>query len=290
MKAYFLLLTVTLSLVGILPAAPPTSDIVFAKADDETLRLNLFLPEKSDTKPPLVISIHGGGWKAGSYKNCQVRWLPKSGYAVASIDYRLSDKAKWPAQVHDCKAAIRWLRAHQDEYGYDASRIAVTGDSAGAYLALMLGVTGDEKEFEGEIGGNPGISTRVDAIVDFYGPTDFFLRSRSQPHKTEKPGSSVFELLGVSSLENPDLAKLASPAFHVTAHSPPLLILHGDKDVTVKLEQSQRMLDEYAKAGRKASMIVVPGGGHGGEALYTLEIQKKVIEFLDSVLRTPTAN
>ncbi len=272
-----------------LHAAPPTKDIVYAKAGDTELHLNLFLPEKSDTKPPLVIFIHGGGWMNGTYSKCQVDWLAESGYAVASIQYRLSDKAKWPAQVHDCKAALRWLRAHQDDYGYDASRIAVSGSSAGGYLALMLGVTGGDKEFEGTVGENAGVSTRVDAIVDFYGPSDFFLRSHNQPEKTEKPGSPVFELLGKSSLENPDLAKHASPAYHVTAEAPPLLILHGSKDNKVKHDQSQRMLEEYEKVGRPAFMTTVPGASHGDPAIHTAPYREPVVAFLDSLFRAPSA-
>jgi acetyl esterase/lipase len=265
-------------------AAPPLRDVVFAAPESHRLRLDLFLPE--DTKnPPLVVFIHGGGWRNNSYKRCLTPWLTDYGFAVASIGYRLSDKAKFPAQVHDCKAALRWLRAHADQYGYNADRIGVAGTSAGGHLALMLGVTGGVDELEGEVGGNAEQSSRVQAIVDYYGPSDFVLRSQNQPSKTEKPDSPVRQLLGVPASENKDLAKFASPAFHVTGDDPPLLIIHGDGDKTVHLDQSERMVEEYRRAGLDVTLEIVPGGGHGGAAHFTPVYRKKVADFLRSHLQ-----
>lgn len=259
--------------------APPVRDVVFATPDAHELRMDLFLPKGTDN-PPLVVFIHGGGWRNNSYKKCLTPWLTEYGFAVASVGYRLSDTAKFPAQVHDCKAAVRWLRAHAGEYGYNADRIGVAGTSAGGHLALMLGVTGGIDELEGEVGGNGEQSSRVQAVVDYFGPSDFVLRSQNQPSKTEKPDSPVRLLLGVAASKNKRLAMFASPAYHVTQDDPPLLILHGDHDTTVHLDQSERMVEEYRKLRLDVTLEVVPGAGHGGSAHFTQEYRKKVADFL----------
>lgn len=264
--------------------APPTRDIVFAEIDSHKLKLNLYLP-KDKIKPPLVIFIHGGGWKSGSYKKCSTAWLTDYGFTVASIGYRLTDKAVFPAQIHDCKAAVRWLRKHADEYGYNAERIGVTGTSAGGYLSLFLGVTGGVAEFEGTIGGNLEQSSQVQAIVDYFGPSDFVLRSKNHSVKTEKPKSPVWGLLGKSASSDLPLAQQASPAYHVTKNDPPLLIIHGDKDKTVFLEQSKRMVEEYRKDDLNVTMEIVAGGGHGGKPFFTPVYRDKVVRFLNKHLR-----
>lgn len=264
-------------------ADPPLRDVVFATVDSQQLRLNLFLPK--DTKnPPLVVFIHGGGWRNGSYKKCLTPWLTEHGFAVASIGYRLSDKAKFPAQIHDCKAAVRWLRAHAKQYGYSAERIGVAGTSAGGHLSVLMGVSGDRKDMEGKVGGHFDRSSRVQAVVDYYGPTDFELRSKNQPSRAEVPGSPVRLLLGVPPSKNMKLAKFASPAFHVTKDDPPLLILHGDKDKTVFLDQSKRIEEEYRKAGLDVTLEVIPGGGHGGKIYFSPKYRKKVVQFLQTHL------
>src|SRR5262249_6673062 len=147
------------------------------EVDGQKLQLDLFVPT-GDKKPPLVVYIHGGSWLRGSRKKPPVHWLTEEGFALASISYRFSDRAVFPAQIHDVKAAVRWLRANQDKYGYDASRIGVCGTSAGGHLAVLLSTSGGVKELEGTIGGNLQQSSRVQAVVDWYGPADFILRSR----------------------------------------------------------------------------------------------------------------
>ena len=269
-------------------AAPPLQDVVFATADGHELRLNIFLPADV-SNPPLVVFIHGGGWRNGSYKRCLTPWLTEYGFAVASIGYRLSDKATFPAQVHDCKAAVRWLRAHAKEYGFNAERVGVAGASAGGYLSLMLGVTGDDEKLEGDVGGNGDQSSRVQAAVDYYGPSDFVLRSQNQPQKTEPADSPVRGLLGVAASKKLELAKQASPAFQVTKDDAPLLIIHGDKDTTVYLDQSQRMVDEYRKAGLTVKLQVVAGAGHGGKAHFEPEYRKLVADFFRSHLQPSAA-
>ncbi|WP_437200753.1 alpha/beta hydrolase fold domain-containing protein [Planctomicrobium sp. SH664] len=268
-------------------AAIRINDVVFATVDSKTLSLDLLLPENV-VKPPLVIFIHGGSWSQMTRKQNIVPWLADHGFAVASIDYRLVPEAVFPSQVHDCKAAVRWLRAHAEEYGFDATRIGVAGESAGGHLAVMLGVTGDIKELEGSVGGNLNMSSRVQAIVDYYGPTDFILRSENQPEKTEKPGSPVHLLLGGPVKQNEGLARYASPAFHVTDNDAPLLIFHGDEDNKVLLDQSLRIVDEYRKANLEVTLEVVKGGRHGSktdEPYSTPVNRQKVVDFLNARLR-----
>lgn len=241
------------------------ADLVFAEVDGQKLQLDLFVPAVK--KPSLVVYIHGGSWLRGSRKKTPVQWLTEEGFALASISYRFSDRAIFPAQIHDVKAAIRWLRAHQDEYGYDASRIGVCGTSAGGQLAVLLGTSGGVKELEGTVGEHLQQSSRVQAIVDWYGPADFLLRSKTQP-KHNQPGSSSYQLLGGAPVEKLELARLASGVSHVTTDDPPLLIFHGDKDTTVLLDQSERLRDVYKKAGLDVTLQVIPGGRHNGAAEY----------------------
>lgn len=280
-------------------AAPLTKDITFATVDGHALKLDLFMPKTVKTnakKPPLVVFIHGGGWRNGSYKRCHTKWLTEYGFAVASVGYRLTDKAIFPAQVHDCKAAIRWLRAHGADYGYDATRIGVAGTSAGGYLALMMGVTGkasatnkaknDRHELEGKVGEYLDQSSAVHAIVDYYGPSDFVLRSQNQPSKTESKDGSVYKLLGGPASKNLALAKLASPVFHVTKDDPPLLIIHGEKDTTVKPDQAKRMAEAYGQLKLDITLESAPGGGHGGSMYFKGKYRDIVAKFLRTHLMT----
>lgn len=280
MQARFVFtLIACLSFVHQTTAAPPTRDVVFASPDGHDLKLDLFLPDGVEN-PPLVVFIHGGGWKNGSYKRCLTPWLPDEGFALASISYRLSDVATFPAQIHDCKAAIRWLRARADEYGYDAKNIGVTGTSAGGYNVLMLGVTSGVEELEGTVGEHLDQSSAVQAVVDYYGPSDFVSRAKFQPHKTDQPEGGVYGLLGGPVLENLDLAKFASPITHITADDPPLMILHGEKDKTVLVRQGQIMADAYQSAGLEVTLKILPNAGHGGKSFFSGENRTAVVKFL----------
>ena len=262
-------------------------DLEFANVNGKSLKLDLYLSGATDA--PLVVFIHGGGWRAGSKDNCPISWLTDHGYAVASISYRLTDQAVFPAQLHDCKAAVRWLRTHAAEYGFSTERIAVAGSSAGGHLAALLGTTTGVKELEGTVGGNLEQSSHVDAIVDYYGATDFLQRIKTQPHKTVKKGSIVNLLLGGPADEKSDLARLASSAFHVTNDDPPLLIFHGRKDNTVLLGQSERIVRAYQKANLPATLYVLEDAGHGGAEFYSGENRERLVSFLGQHLRPETA-
>ena len=262
-------------------AASPVihQDIEFANVDGHSLKLDLYSPAETKNAP-LVVWIHGGGWKAGSKSNCPISWLVDDGFAVASISYRLTDKAIFPAQIHDCKAAIRWLRANADKHVFSTAKIAVSGSSAGGHLAALVGTSGGVKELEGTIGGNLEHSSRVDAVVDFYGATDFELRSKTQPHRANEEGSVVYRLLGGGADKKVELAKQASAAFHVSKDDPPFLVFHGGSDKTVLIDQSERINEVYTKAGLPIALHVLKGSGHGGKEFYAGERRGLIRAFL----------
>jgi acetyl esterase/lipase len=265
--------------------APPIhKDIEFAKLDGHSLKLDLYMPAKREGSR-LVVWIHGGGWRGGSKDKCAVTWLTEYGYTVASISYRLTDKAIFPAQIHDCKGAVRWLRANASQYGYRTDKIAVAGSSAGGHLAALLGTSGGVKELEGSVGGNLDQSSRVDAVIDFYGATDFILRSKTQPHRANQEGSVVYRLLGGGADQKVELARLASAAFHVTSDDPPFLVFHGDQDKTVLLDQAQRIHEVYTNAGLPITLHVLTGAGHGGKEFYSGENRDIMLAFLKDHLK-----
>lgn len=237
-------------------------EIEFAKPDGVSLLLDLYLP-KGVESPPLLMFIHGGGWQSGDRNRCRLNWVAQHGYAVASVEYRLSDEALFPAQILDCKGALRWLRAKADDYGYDASRVVVAGTSAGGHLAALMGTSGGVAALEGSTAGNAEQSSRVQGIIDYYGPSDFVKRSENQPAKTDEPKGGVYRLLGGPVKENLDAAREASPATYISEDDPPLLIFHGDEDKTVYLDQSEWLFKLYGEAGLDVHLEVVKGSGHG---------------------------
>jgi acetyl esterase/lipase len=260
------------------------NDVVYAEVDGQKLKLDLYLP-KSAPRTPLVVFIHGGSWRAGTYKGCRIDYLAEQGFAVASISYRFSNVATFPAQIHDCKAAVRWLRAHAKDYGYDATRIGVAGMSAGGHLAALLATSGGSEDLEGSVGGNLDQSSNVQAVVDFFGPTDFVLRGKTHHARANAPDSGTFQLLGGAAKDDARRASRASSVMYVTADDPPLLIIHGDKDRTVYMDQSESLRDAYTKAKLDVELVVVPGAAHGGEVFYTGDVRKRVAGFFQKHLR-----
>lgn len=236
-------------------------DLVYRTVDGSDLAMDIYLPAVSNRRAPLVVWIHGGGWRAGSKERCPITFLTDSGYAVASINYRLSTVAPFPAQIEDCKAAIRWLRANADTFGFDRERFAVAGASAGGHLASLVGASGDVKGFDK--GDNLNYSSRVQAVVSIFGPTDFTRRPEKPFGQLQEAEKLVGQLLGGSPEEKKDLAALASPLTHVTKDDPPFLFIHGDKDTLVPLEQSRVMEKALKQAGIPADLYVMHGVGHG---------------------------
>ena len=261
-------------------------DIEFAVVQGQSLKLDLYLPENPKGSG-LVVWIHGGGWRKGSKEKCFITWLPNHGYTVASISYRFSEVAKFPAQLHDCKGAVRWLRANARKYGYDSKKIFVAGASAGGHLTALMATTSGHKLLEGGVGGNLDQSSTIQAAIDYYGPTDFILRSKTQPSRANEKGSVVYELLGGGAHEKVAEAKLASACYHVTKDDPPLLVFHGTKDKTVLLDQSQSIQDSYNKAGLSIKLHIIDGAGHGGNIFYTGKNAHRLLEFLKDQMTTP---
>jgi acetyl esterase/lipase len=260
-------------------------DIEFAKVDGHSLKLDLYRPVGA-TSPQLVVWVHGGAWRAGSKDGMPLGELVRRGFAIASVDYRLSPVAKFPAQVHDCKAAIRFLRAKAKQYGYDASRIGIAGSSAGGHLVAEIGVTNGHPKLEGTVGEHLDQSSSVHAIVDYYGPTNFLtILTQSTPHGLSVRVPALQLLLGSQPEENPALAKLASPVFHVDKNDPPLLIIHGDQDPQVPINQSHELHGHYKEFGLPVRLEVIHGGAHGGPKFYDDARIKLVERFFEKQLR-----
>ena len=252
----------------------------FAQVDGHTLKLDLYLP-KNRVKSPLVVYVHGGAWRAGSREGLPLLGLLNHGWAIASVDYRLSGDAKFPAQIHDIKAAIRFLRAKESAYGYDAKSIAIAGSSAGGHLAALVGVSNGHEALEGDIGDHSDVNSSVQAIVSFYGASNLStILSQSTPHGLSIRVPALDLLLGGSPEAEPELAQLASPVVHVDAKDPPLLLLHGDQDPQMPINQSHELEGAYKKAGAPVRFEVVHGGAHGGEHFYTSDQLEGVSAFL----------
>lgn len=244
--------------------APTHRDMAYVPEGHERQKLDLYLPEQPSAEPlPLIIWVHGGAWRAGSKERCPARRFVEKGYAVASINYRLSQHAIFPAQIQDCKAAVRWLRAHAEKYNLDPQRFAVWGSSAGGHLVAMLGTAGDVKGFD--VGENLAVSSRVQAVCDFFGPTDF-TKMNDFPGRMDHdaPDSPESKLIGGPVQENKGKARRADPITYATKDDPPFLIVHGDKDPLVPHNQSELLRDALKKAGVPVRLYTVKGGGHGG--------------------------
>ncbi|MHC4548067.1 MAG: alpha/beta hydrolase fold domain-containing protein [Planctomycetota bacterium] len=244
------------------PPVPPgvraLKDLEFARVGPKSLRLDLYLPQERKGDSPVVVWIHGGGWRAGSKDRCPAVFLATRGYAVASITYRLSQEATFPAQIHDCKAAIRWLRAHAREHGLDPARFGAWGSSAGGHLAALLGTSGEVAALEGDLG-HADQSSRVQAVVDFCGPSDF-LAWKPRRGRRASPQS---RLLGGSVEEQRDKAAQASPVTHASADDPPFYIVHGSEDPVVPVRQARLLHEALTRHRVNAYLHVLEGAGHG---------------------------
>jgi acetyl esterase/lipase len=277
------------------PKTPPVPEGTQVSRDlrygphEERNVLDLYVP-KSDSPVPLVIWVHGGAWQGGSKDagNPAMPFLAR-GCAVASINYRLSQHAIFPAQIEDCKAAVRFLRANAKKYNLNPDRFGAWGASAGGHLVALLGTSGDVKELEGTVGEHKGTSSRVQCVVDFFGPTDLTkMAAMAGPNSKfdhDSPTSPESKLLGGPVQEKKELAAKANPITYVSKDDPPFLILHGDADPLVPLGQSELLSDALKKAGVPCELVVIKGGGHGGPGFATPENQEKIVRFFDTQLK-----
>ena len=262
-----------------------SKDVAYVEGGHEQQRLDIFLP-RSAGPHPLIVWVHGGAWRAGSKADMPLGGLIAQGFAVASVDYRLSTVAPMPAMMHDIKAAIRFLRAHAAEYGFDAKRFAVAGSSAGGHLAALTGTSNGNVQLEGKLGTHCDQSSDVQAIVSFFGASNLqTILGQSTEHGLSVRVPALQLLLGGQPDEKPALAKLASPVAHVNAHVPPLLLIHGDADPQMPFEQSRELDAAYRKAGRPVEFIVMPGSVHGGKEFFDAERLALVEKFLRTHLK-----
>jgi len=258
-------------------------------------RLDVYLPEAGEGPFPVIVSIHGGAFLAWDKSDSQVMPMLQGlgrGYAVVAVNYRLSWEAKFPAQLHDIKSAVRWVRANAREFPFDPARIAAWGGSAGGYLSAMLGVSAGIAELEDLSQGNPDRPSDVQAVVAWYPPTDFLtmdvqLMQAGMPPEAGKehsgPNSPESLLLGAQVTTVPERVRAASPATYVTAATPPFFLQHGTKDATVPAQQSIELAETLRRAlgDDKVRLELVDDAVHLDPKFLTVENIDRVLTFLD---------
>ena len=253
-------------------------DLEYAQVKGVSLKLDLYRPAEKPVAPmPLVIWVHGGGWKTGTKANCPAAWLATKGYAVASLDFRLLPDHPWPAQIEDPIAALRWLRKESGKYGYDAGRSAAMGGSSGGHVVALWGTLTLPAE------------DKVKAVVDMYGPTDLLtmppnvLSAKRTRDDLAKTNGAL--LLGGIVMDQPEKAKAVSALHQVTKDDVPFLILHGMADPGVPVDQSERLHAALKAAGVESTLKLIPGAGHGGKEFDSAESRALIQGFLDKHLK-----
>jgi acetyl esterase/lipase len=236
------------------------SGIVFGKGGATELKLDLAMPQDGEGPFPAIVCLHGGGWIGGERQQMKgtIEVLARRGYVAISPDYRLAPKDRFPAQIEDCKAAVRWLRANAEKYHVNPNRIGAFGFSAGAHLACLLGVTCTEDGLEGE-GGNAEQSSKVQAVVSFFGPTDFTQSVWSK----EVRERHLVPFLGGTAEDKADVYRRASPMTYAGKNAPPFLFVHGTADEIVPIQQSEEMVKKLRQAEVSARLVTMQGEGHG---------------------------
>ncbi|MDF1844857.1 MAG: alpha/beta hydrolase [Rubripirellula sp.] len=263
-------------------------DIEYARPDGISLKLDLYRPTAtkqpttsnrstaSQNRLPVVVFVHGGGWKNGSKESVKKRlWLVPNGFAIASINYRLTNVGKWPDQINDCYAAVRWLRKNAERYNLAADKIGCWGTSAGGHLAALMGTR--------PCPDHEATSSRVQAVCDWFGPTALMTMPPNNVGngrtEADVANSNGAKLLGATVREVPELARDASAIDHVSSDDPPFLIMHGDADPGVPLSQSQTFHQRLNDTGVASTLVILKGAGHGGPEFDANPSQDAVINF-----------
>lgn len=266
------------------------SNLPYANDTHKKHLLDIYLPPKSTGKSPLVVWIHGGAWMLNDkyadmgYMKNTVRGFIDSGYALASIDYRFSTEAVFPAQIQDCNQALEYLYQHAQEYNIDNSRIALIGFSAGGHLASLMGLSHNNSVTQFY----PAAAKThfsIKCVLDFYGPSDFVILAGSPDTSINNERNPVSILLGASPLKRPDIAKRASPVTYIDKNDPPFFIVQGEKDESVPNTQSIILSSWLTLAGVKNELTVVPNAPHYGEMYDAQEIRQKLFRFLSAHLK-----
>lgn len=266
-------------------------NLTYGKAGDVELKLDLAQPP-GDGPFPAIVFIHGGGWFQGSRQGyrSQIMEAARRGYVAVTISYRLMQfdtamketttaRPIFPAQIHDCKAAVRWLRASAAKYHINQDRIGVTGGSAGGHLSLLVGLTDAKSGLEGS-SGTPDVSSRVQAVVNVFGPTDM-----ASCYETSSVAWIFRLVMGGKPDETPEIYRMASPVTHISRDDPPVLTLHGDSDPLVPVAQA-KLLDEKMKAsGASHTLMVFEGQGHGFSGEHAVKSAEALWSFFDQHLK-----
>lgn len=273
------------------PAFTFVRDLVYGQGDGQDLTLNLARPTRAKGKLPAVLVFHGGGWTKGKKErhDALVRFLAKEGFVAATVQYRLAPRNPWPAQVEDAKCAVRWLRAQAETYQVDPHRIAALGFSAGAHLSMLLGTMDPDDGLHGE-GGHAGHSSKVNAVVSFFGPTDLGCITEGARAEALTPARLRREVSGriLGALLGSDFCKdpsRASPLSYITQGDAPMLLVQGTQDRLVPYEQAKRMLDGMHEAGVPGEVVFWLGLGHGWDDPQLTDSMDHALRFLDRQFR-----
>ena len=248
------------------PGITAERDIPYVDGGSAAQKLDVYFPQTADQPLPLIVWVHGGAWMSGDKNSCPALRFTAQGYVVASIDYRLSNEAIFPAQISDCQAAIRWLRANAAKYHIDAGHVGVWGASAGGHLVALIGTAGGQHAFP-VVGANAGESDAVQAVCDWFGPTDLSkIAEQASPDsrlRHDAPDSPGPRLIGGPLQDNAEKVQAANPIHYITDKCPPFLIMHGTRDMVVPIGQSEMLEAALTKAGAPVMFQKLEGAGHG---------------------------
>lgn len=256
-------------------------DVVFGTGGGRDLKCDVFMPPNDDTGRMGILLIHGGGWRQGD--KLQLRGygiqLARYGFVAVCSEYRLSTEAPWPAQIHDCKAALRWMRENASSLGLDPDRIAVSGNSAGAHLSLMVAATPNEPEFEGD-GGHAGVDTSVAAVIAIYPPTRL---------KVSGTPEGAIDLLFGGSDVSEDVQEKASPITWSGGAFPPTMLIHGNQDKTVPVSETLQMYEALSNDGAKVEMHIYEGAPHAFDSVpeFGSQLTDMIALFVDRQINEP---
>jgi acetyl esterase/lipase len=281
-----LFLSLMILIVGCVQRIPKNvqadKNIEYGRASGESLLVDIYRPKVITKKLPVVVWIYGGSWKEGNKDFCPIAFMATQQLAIVSINYRLDNVAKFPAQIYDCKGAIRWLRANASKYNLDANHIGIFGASAGGHLALLLATTAGNPRMEGDVGDNLAFSSKVQCVCAFYPPTDLN-RLVTDPKVRSNPNGDVAKLIGGPVAENIEKANFASPIFYVNKNCAPVFLMHGASDTLVPPEQSEIFYQALLKAGVDAHLEIIPNKGHG--IIAPPDVARKIYQFFGRYLK-----
>lgn len=263
------------------PGVVMREDVPYGMGGDRELFLDLYSPEEQKGALPGILLFYGGSWKTGRKDQLRIyaQHLAQAGYVVGAVQYRLRAEGRWPNSIHDAKCAVRWMRAHAEDYGIDAAHIGVMGNSAGGYLSLMVGYTAGQEAFEGQ-GGWAEEDSSVQAVVDIYGPTDF-----TEPVRRDH--NAIVSYMGGTYEEMPDRFETASPLLQLTENAPPTCVIHGTVDHLVPVQQSDRLVEKLQALKLPHAYSRIDGWPHAMDAVVPVNnhVKALIVHFFDRHLK-----